>query len=147
MRARLVRYRKKMLLLCANGTYDIADNDVLKRLFVGYGGASHFRGKDGRWDTTYETMEEHPGKSLVWVNDDGHLVVIENVFIPLMTAVVEDDYVTVQEYAKISGRSEARVKLLCAEGRLPGAIKKGNRWFIPRTSELPPDARFAGVEK
>lgn len=147
MKARLVRYYKKMLLLCANGTYDVADNDVLKRLFVGFGGAAHFRGKDGRWDTAYETMEEHPGKSLAWVDDEGHLTIAENVFFPLMAAVVEDEYITVQEYAKISGRSEARVKLLCAEGRIPGVMKKGNRWFIPRTSELPPDARFTGVEK
>lgn len=147
MKARLVRHYKKVFLLCANGTYDIADNDVLKRLFIGFGGASHFRGKDGRWDTAYETMEEHPGKSLAWVDDEGRLTIAENVFFPLMAAVVEDEYITVQEYAKISGRSEARVKLLCAEGRIPGAMKKGNRWFIPRTAELPADARFSGVKK
>ena len=92
-------------------------------------------------------MEDHPGKSLAWVDDDGQLIIAENVFISLLAAVVEDDYITVQEYAKINGRSEARIKALCTEGRIPGAMKKGNRWFIPRNSELPQDARYSGVEK
>lgn len=106
-----------------------------------------FKGKDGRWSDSYNTMEEHPGKSLVWVTDDNALIIKENVFIPFVESVKEENYITVQEYAKLCGRSTARIKVLCSEGRLPGAIKKGKRWFIPHNTPFPEDARFSGVEK
>lgn len=147
MKARLIRHYGKMYLLCFDGTIEDADNDVLRMLFVGFSAARHFHGRAGRWDAECTSMEEYPGKSLAWVDDKDHLVVAENVFVPLVEAVVEDDYVTVQEYASDSGRSEARIKILCKEGRIPGAVKKGSRWFIPRTAKLPQDARFSGIEK
>ena len=141
-----MRYRK-LYLLCSDGTMEEANDEVLKMLFVGFGGAERFHGKGGRWDTRCRTMEEHPGKSVVWVEDDGKLVIKENVFIPLVLSVTNEDYVTVQVYAAEHGIGDTRVKTLCREGRIPGAFKKAGSWFIPRLSPLPPDARYAGVEK
>ena len=148
MKARLIRRYQKLYLLYPDGTFEDADNDLLKMLFVGFAGADKFgKGKAGRWNTKYDSMEEHPGKTLAWVDDENRLVIVENVFIPLVQTVVEEDYVTVQTYATEHGLSDTRVKVLCREGRLPGAVRKGSRWFIPRASELPPDARYAGIEK
>lgn len=148
MKARLIRRYQKLYLLYIDGTFEEADNDLLRMLFVGFTGANRFgKGKAGRWDSKYGSVEEHPGKTVAWVDEDNRLVIVENVFIPLVQSVVEDDYVTVQVYAAEHGLCETRVKVLCREGRLSGAIRKGNRWFIPRASELPPDARFSGVEK
>lgn len=148
MKTRLVRYYGKLRLLYADGTFESADDSILKMLFVGFMGADTFgRGKAGRWDTEHKSMEDVPGKTLAWVDDEYRLIIIENVFIPLVQSVVEEDYVTVQEYAVAHGLGDTRVKVLCREGRIPGAVRKGNRWFIPRSSELPKDARFSGVEK
>lgn len=148
MKTRLVRYYGKLRLLYADGTFEAADDSILKMLFVGYMGADRFgKGKAGRWDTEHKSMEDAPGKTLAWVDDEYRLIIIENVFVPLVQSVAEEDYVTVQEYAVAHGLCDSRVKVLCREGRLAGAVRKGNRWFIPRSSELPKDARFSGVEK
>lgn len=122
-------------------------DNLLRRLFVGHAGADKFTGKAGCWKDKYEKMEYHPGKSLAWVEDDNTLVIKENVFIPFVASVKEKDYITAQEYAEHCGRSVARIKLLCKDGRIPGAIKQSGRWFIPRYAPLPGDARCSGVEK
>ena len=38
----------------------------------------------------------------------------------------------------ISGR---RIQILCAEQRIPGAVKIGSYWAIPEDAEKPKDAR------
>lgn len=50
-------------------------------------------------------------------------------------------YTTVEmsEKWKISSR---RIGVLCVEGRIDGAIKKGKTWLIPSGTEKPCDARF-----
>lgn len=147
LKARLIKYRRNMHLLCADGTIaDVTDN-LLRRLFVGCAGADRITGKAGRWNDKYSAMEYHPGTSVVWVEDDGTLVIKENVFIPFVASVKEEDYITAQEYAQQCGRSVARVKFLCQEKRIPGAFKQGSRWFIPRNAPFPSDARCSGVEK
>lgn len=45
------------------------------------------------------------------------------------------------EIAKKWGLSPRRVSVLCAEGRINGAIKKGKTWLIPAFSEKPADLR------
>lgn len=147
MKARLIRYRGKEQLLCSDGTIADATDSILRRLFVAHTAADMIKGKAGTWTDKCDAMEDHRGKSLAWVEDDGTLVIKENVFIPLVASVKEDDYVTAQEYAEHCGRSVARVKMLCQEGRIPGAIKKSGRWFIPRNAPFPDDARYSGIEK
>ena len=45
------------------------------------------------------------------------------------------------EIAKKWELSPRRVSVLCAEGRINGAIKKGKTWLIPVFSERPTDLR------
>lgn len=147
MKARLITRYRKLYLLCSDGTIEEADDEVLRKLFVGFSGAERFHGKDGRWDAKCVNMKDYPGKSVAWVDDDGKFIILENVFIPLVQSVIEEDYITVQEYAAEQNKSETLIKRLCREERIPGAIKKSGKWFIPRLSPLPPDARYSGVEK
>lgn len=50
-------------------------------------------------------------------------------------------YLTVAETAKKWGISERRVRLLCSEGRIPGALRQGRGWRIPSEAVKPLDAR------
>ena len=50
-------------------------------------------------------------------------------------------YGTVAETARRWGISERRVRLLCAQGRVPGAIREGRSWLIPAEAVKPLDAR------
>ncbi len=45
------------------------------------------------------------------------------------------------EIAQKWGVSVTWVTILCKQGRIPGAVRKGNRWFIPADAEKPGDKR------
>ena len=51
------------------------------------------------------------------------------------------DLLTTSEMAKKWDISRRRVTTLCAEGRIEGAILKGNTWLIPENAEKPDDLR------
>ena len=50
-------------------------------------------------------------------------------------------YLTVAQVAYKWGISERRVRLMCNEGRIEGAFRKGRRWMIPAEAVKPQDAR------
>ena len=49
------------------------------------------------------------------------------------------ELLTTSEMAKKWDISRRRVTTLCAEGRIEGAILKGNTWLIPENAEKPDD--------
>lgn len=50
--------------------------------------------------------------------------------------------ITVKEAAIMWGITERRVTVLCKEGRIEGAYKKGRSWMIPADAEKPADGRI-----
>ena len=52
------------------------------------------------------------------------------------------NYFTTSELSGIWGISSRRIGVLCAEGRIDGAIKKGKTWLIPDNAVKPGDARI-----
>ena len=52
------------------------------------------------------------------------------------------EYLTTTEMSKIWGLSSRRIGVLCTEGRVEGAIKKGKMWLLPADANKPADARF-----
>lgn len=52
------------------------------------------------------------------------------------------DTITVKEAAMLWGITERRVTVLCKEGRIEGACKKGRSWQIPIDAEKPADSRI-----
>ena len=53
------------------------------------------------------------------------------------------EFLTTSEMAKKWDISRRRVTLLCSQGRIEGAILKGNTWLIPENVEKPEDPRRA----
>ena len=51
-------------------------------------------------------------------------------------------YMTIQDAATKWEISSRRVQVLCAEGRLNGAVKFGRQWAIPVETTKPEDARI-----
>ncbi len=51
------------------------------------------------------------------------------------------DLLTTTEMAEKWNVSRRRVTTLCAEGRIEGAILKGNTWLIPSNAKKPDDPR------
>ncbi len=52
------------------------------------------------------------------------------------------DYLTTVEMSKRWNISSRRIGVLCTEGRIEGAIKKGKMWLIPSDAVKPVDGRF-----
>ena len=55
-------------------------------------------------------------------------------------------YMTVKEAAAKWGVSDRRIRVLCSEGKIPGAYQKGRGWKIPVDAEKPADGRFKSME-
>lgn len=51
------------------------------------------------------------------------------------------ELLTTSDMAKKWDVSRRRVKTLCAQGRIEGAILKENTWLIPENAEKPDDPR------
>jgi len=50
-------------------------------------------------------------------------------------------YITVRNAAQAWGITERMVVIHIARGRVPGAVKIGNLWLIPKEAVKPPDGR------
>ncbi len=53
---------------------------------------------------------------------------------------------TVREVAEDWGISERRVRTLCDQGKIQGAVKEGRSWKIPEDAKKPSDGRFKSRE-
>ena len=53
---------------------------------------------------------------------------------------------TVKEASEKWGISDRRVRLLCAEGKIPGTFQDGRSWKIPADAQKPADGRFKSKE-
>ena len=47
--------------------------------------------------------------------------------------VQPDELLSTQQVSKLTGLSGARVRLLCQQGRFPGALKVSRDWVVPRS--------------
>ena len=52
------------------------------------------------------------------------------------------NYITAKQAAERWGISDRRVRVLCADGKIVGAVKEGKSYKIPADAEKPADARY-----
>lgn len=52
------------------------------------------------------------------------------------------EYLTTVEMSEKWNITSRRIGVLCSEGRIEGAIKKGKTWLIPSNTKKPADARY-----
>ena len=55
-------------------------------------------------------------------------------------------YITVKQAAEKWGLSDRRIRVLCAEGKIPGAYQEGRGWKIPADANKPSDGRYKKAE-
>lgn len=51
------------------------------------------------------------------------------------------DYITVKEVAEKWEITPRRVQVLCAQGKIPGVVRFGVTWAIPKDTVKPKDGR------
>ena len=52
------------------------------------------------------------------------------------------DYMTLKEASEIWGVTPRWINYYCSSGRIPGAVKMGTVWLIPKGAQKPADRRF-----
>ena len=52
-----------------------------------------------------------------------------------------EGYMTIKEAAEVWGVTPRRIQVLCADGRIEGAMKFGRDWAIPKDADKPVDKR------
>lgn len=57
------------------------------------------------------------------------------------------EYIISAEMSEKWGITSRRISVLCAEGRIEGAIKKGKTWLMPSDTKKPADSRFKKNQK
>jgi Fic family protein len=55
-------------------------------------------------------------------------------------------FISVKQASEKWGISDRRVRVLCSEGKIPGAFKEGRRWKIPIDAVKPADGRYRSAE-
>ena len=55
-------------------------------------------------------------------------------------------FMTVKQAAENWGISDRRIRVLCSEGKIPGAYQEGRGWKIPTDAEKPADGRYRSKE-
>ena len=55
-------------------------------------------------------------------------------------------FLTAKEVAEKWGISDRRVRILCSEGKIPGAYQEGRGWKIPFDAKKPEDSRYKSVK-
>lgn len=145
MKARLVRSaNQRYLLLCNDGTIAAADDQVLYDLLTGFRRNNGcFAGTTGRWDMEYPDMSVYPGETMAFIADNNSLVMYH--FEPFITLLNSDatmlGYISTQEFAERNDKSVEIVKVYCRNNRIPGAVKMGGTWLIPKNAEYPVELR------
>ena len=51
------------------------------------------------------------------------------------------DYITVKDAVEKWGITPRRIQVLCAQGKIPGAVRFGVAWAIPKDAVKPKDGR------
>ncbi|MBR5318354.1 MAG: Fic family protein [Peptococcaceae bacterium] len=55
-------------------------------------------------------------------------------------------FMTVKQASEKWGISDRRIRVLCSEGKIPGAYQEGRGWKIPVDARKPPDGRYKSKE-
>ncbi|MBQ6142994.1 MAG: Fic family protein [Clostridia bacterium] len=55
-------------------------------------------------------------------------------------------FLTAKEVAEKWGISDRRVRILCAQGKIPGAYQEGRGWKIPANAKKPEDSRYKSAK-
>lgn len=55
-------------------------------------------------------------------------------------------FITVKQATEKWGISDRRIRVLCSEGKIPGAYREGRAWKIPVEAEKPTDGRYKSRE-
>lgn len=141
MKARLLHYEGSLQLLLCNGKIMTVSPKEAYEFLTNYDNQNYYAGT-GTWNYDGVTMESFHGTTIAIVDDTGSLRIENATHFRTILRCEEAKLLTVAEYAELHGKQVSIIRRLCRNNRLPGAINKGNAWFIPEGAPYPADERI-----
>ncbi|GFI48855.1 hypothetical protein IMSAGC020_00050 [Lachnospiraceae bacterium] len=146
-------------VLLPDGTIKKADKHLIAMFLTSFkevGVMDMFKnGTDGTWNDKASDMSHFFAETYAYIADNLDLV-IKN-FEPFKGLVQEkpslDDYINIKEYAKMHGKSNEQIKVLCQNGKLPAFKINKRAWVIhkdtpsPEDRTLTPGGKYIGINR
>ena len=140
MKARLLRTNDEIILAYNTGAVLTPNEFDIKEFFLH---ADQLTKKNAAEQPVGKVIAitQNTGDTLAYVDDEFNLVITD---LPFYRSVMEKptEYLTAEEYGELHGKKRGIIMRLCRERRLPGTIKKGDIWLIPKDCPYPKDARL-----
>lgn len=136
MKARLLYNQDITQLLLCTGKIKTVSGEEARSFLLNFDDPEHYAG-DSKWDYENLTMDSYRGTTIAFVDDNGHLQVEDAERFRKLLSHKETVYLTVPEFAALHGKQSAIIRRFCLQGRLNGAIQKGNGWLIPEDCPYP----------
>ena len=140
MKARLIISDGVMQILLCTGDIKTVDERGAFMFLSTYSSPSHYEGP-GRWNDRIVRMEDYTGQTIAIVDDAGGLHVEHAEQFATILKKGAPRFLSIHEFSTLHRRNEIYMRRLCREGRIMGAIQKGQQWFIPDDAPVPSDAR------
>lgn len=135
MKARLVKRNESLELLLCTGDVQYVSNAEANRFLLNCDDPAYYEG-EGKWDDDIVPMGSYHGDTIAVVLDSGILQIEDQeAFRTIMS--MQDQLLTVPQYAELHGKKTGIIRRFCLEGRIQGAIQRGTRWLIPESSPYP----------
>lgn len=145
MKMRIINNNGTIKILCSDGTIILnPSHDSFIAAVIQFHKPDDIHGNnDDRWDGEYPEMSMYPGRSMAFVTDMLQLVIDDSAILVQLSAVdnIMDGMLTVAEYSNSVSIGQEQLKKYCKQGRMNGALKKGNLWLIPTNCPIPEDKR------
>lgn len=141
MKARLLYFEGSLQLLICNGNITMVSPMEAYEFLSNYDNQDYYTGP-GTWDYEGVTMETFQGTTIAIVDDNDTLQIKHPKHFRAILQDNEPKLLTVAEYAARHGKQVSIVRRYCRENRMPGAVNKGNAWFIPEGTPYPSDERI-----
>ena len=140
MIARLLFSDNQFVLLLCPDTVTFISSQEAKRFLLNYSSTDYI-GAECKWCSDDVSMEEYSGQTVAFVDNKKNLVVTDNELFRSIIGSLAAPLLSANEYAEKHGKQPAIVRRMCGNGRIPGALRKGNSWVIPADAPYPVDAR------
>lgn len=144
-------------LCCMDGTKKLLRPRDLREFFMNFRDDEYLKnGADGRWDKKAQDLSETGGDLIAYVAEiprdpsKRHLVIADPGPFAVLFGPEDDEdskLIPITEYAAMYGVSREMIKTYCRDGRIPGAIKAGGNWVVPRGAAYPTDTRQRAVNR
>lgn len=127
------------LLLCNGKIETMSAYDIVEFLKT-YSDESHYAFDEYSTDIS-EELNNFSENVIISITDNNQITFHSLDFFSTYVLPNKTEYIEAEEYAAIHQRHTEVIRRYCRNGKIEGAYKEENTWFIPKNAKCPVDGR------